>query len=68
VLELVKAQTQAVRQGGQNYSNAKAQEARAASQGIRGGQSNAVSRKPLNQYSTAELEAMSTEELEKLVP
>lgn len=68
VLELVKSQSQAARQGAQSYTNAKAVEARASGQVLRPGQNAPAGRKPLAQYTTSELEAMSTEELEKLVP
>lgn len=68
VLELMKAQSQKVNASASAFGQRKAAEGKALGAGIRSGQVKAVGRKPLEQYTEQELESMSVEDLEKLVP
>jgi hypothetical protein len=68
VLELIKAQSSKAKAGAQSFQQTKTREAASASAGIRSASASAAGAKSLGQHTQSELENMSLEQLEKLIP
>lgn len=68
VLQLVKAQRSKASDGAAQYATRKGAEVRSASAGMRSTASGTAGAKSLDKYSSQELENMSMEQLEKLIP